>query len=116
MELFLEVANQYAPEHIQIITKNSKEDANKIVNSGSVCIGEYSPVAAGDYLSGANNVIPTGKGNIMFSPVHVESYMKCTQTQHLTKESLKNIDKGLKTISDIEEFSANYNSVDIRLN
>lgn len=114
IEMCINIANEYAPEHIQIITKNSLEDANRIVNSGSVCIGEYTPVAAGDYISGVNNVIPTGGGTIRFSPVHVEAYMKCSQNSYITKEALDNISKDLKIISGVEGFSAHYNSVKVR--
>jgi histidinol dehydrogenase len=115
IDICIEIANYYAPEHIQIITKDSKGDAEKIVNSGSVCIGEYSPIAAGDYLSGVNNVIPTGGGTKMFSPVHVEGFMKCYQTQYITKDGLSNMSENLRIISGVEGFDAHYNSVKVRL-
>lgn len=114
LESCIDIANNYAPEHIQIITKNSLEDSKKIVNSGSVCIGEYTPIAAGDYISGVNNVIPTGSGTTMFSPVHVEAYMKCSQNSYISKEALENIEEDLKIISEIEGFSAHYHSVSVR--
>lgn len=115
IDICIDIANYYAPEHIQIITRNSKGDAEKIINSGSICIGPYSPIAAGDYLSGVNNVIPTGGGTKMFSPVHVEGYMKCSQTQYITKEGLQNMSKNLRVISGVEGFDAHYNSVAVRL-
>lgn len=114
VEMCIEIANGYAPEHIQIVTENSVEDSRKIVNSGSVCIGAYTPVAAGDYISGVNNVIPTGGGTAMFSPVHVEAYMKCSQSSYISREALDNIAGDLKIISEVEGFSAHYNSVKVR--
>lgn len=112
----IEIANIYAPEHIQIMTKNSEEDSKGIVNAGSMCIGEYSPIAMGDYISGVNNVIPTGGAAKAFSPVHVEGYMKCFEVQKITKEGLMNSQEKLKVICNIEGFDAHYNSVEIRLN
>lgn len=115
LDLCIDIANYYAPEHIQVITRNSREDAGRIVNSGSICIGEYTPIAAGDYLSGVNNVIPTGGGTKMFSPVSVQEYMKCSQVQYITKEGLKNLSRDIKILSDIEGFTAHYNSLEVRL-
>lgn len=115
IDMCIEIANYYGPEHIQVITKNSKEDASRIVNSGSVCIGEFSPIAAGDYMSGVNNVIPTGGGTKMFSPVHLEAYMKCYQTQYITKEGLAGMSENIRIISEIEGFTAHYNSIQVRL-
>ena len=111
----IEIANSYAPEHIQIMTKDSELDAKKIVNSGSVFIGDFTPIAAGDYMSGTNNVIPTGGASKMFSPVHVEGFMKCQQTQRITKEGLCSLAEYIKTVSEIEGFDAHYESVKIRL-
>lgn len=114
LDLCIDIANDYAPEHIQVMTRNSQVDASRVINSGSVCIGQYSPIAMGDYISGVNNVIPTGGAAKYFSPVHVEGYMKCFETQRITKKGLEKVKNNLKTICDIEGFGAHYNSVDIR--
>lgn len=115
MELCIELANAYGPEHIQLMTRNSEEDAGRIVNAGSICIGTYSPIAMGDYVSGVNNVIPTGGAAKNFSPVHLESFMKCMETQRITKRGLQGAAGNLKIICDVEGFDAHYNSVEVRL-
>lgn len=111
----IDIANEYAPEHIQIMTQNSLEVSKKIVNSGSICIGRYSAIAMGDYVSGVNNVILTGGAAKSFSPVHVEGFMKSIQTQQISKDGLKNAEKYVRIISEIEGFDAHYNSVKLRL-
>jgi histidinol dehydrogenase len=114
IDLCLEIANDYAPEHIQVITKNSYKDADKVIHAGSVCIGEYTPIAVGDYYSGVNNVIPTGGASKMFSPVHVEAFMKNYQTQYLSKKGLEKMRNDIEIISKVEGFEAHFRSVDIR--
>ena len=57
----IEFVNDYAPEHLQIMTRNPYEDLAKIRNAGSVFLGENAPVAIGDYASGVNHVLPTGQ-------------------------------------------------------
>jgi histidinol dehydrogenase len=111
----IRIANDYAPEHIQIMTKESAQNSDRIVNAGSVCIGKYSPIAMGDYLSGVNNVIPTGGASKSFSPVSVESFMKSVETQEISREALVATEKHLKIISEIEGLDAHYNSVKKRI-
>lgn len=115
IETCIQIANVYAPEHIQIMTRNDELYVDQIVNAGSVCIGKYSPIAMGDYVSGVNNVIPTGGGTKAFSPVHVESFMKCFETQKISRQGLQIAKESLKAICDVEGFGAHLNSVAIRL-
>jgi len=110
----LEIANFYAPEHLQLLTENCDDQVKEIRNCGSVCVGMYSPVAFGDYVCGTNNVIPTGGATKMYSPTHTESFMKSMQTQRVTLSGLASLIEPLKLIAEQEGFGAHYNSVKIR--
>ncbi len=114
MDLCIEIANRYAPEHCQVMTADSDAVANRIINAGSLCVGKYSSVALGDYISGTNNVIPTGGATKMFSPIHVESYMKCYEVQKVTEAGLKALAADVDVLAGIEGFHAHNHSVQIR--
>lgn len=114
MDLCVEIANRYAPEHCQVMTADSDAVASRIVNAGSLCVGKYSSVALGDYLSGTNNVIPTGGATKMFSPIHVETYMKCYELQKVSEAGLKALAADVDVLAKIEGFDAHNYSVQIR--
>ena len=76
IEESIHVANEYAPEHLIISTKNDEGVLSKINNAGSIFLGAYSPVAAGDYGSGTNHVLPTGGGAKMYSGLSTEDFIK----------------------------------------
>ncbi len=84
----IEFANEYAPEHLQIVTKEPFLLLQKIKHAGSIFLGNYAPVPVGDYASGTNHVLPTGKGARMFSGLSVDDFIKRPTFQYLTKEGL----------------------------
>ena len=88
---------------------------SKIRNAGSIFLGNYAPVAVGDYASGTNHVLPTGQYAKMFSPVGVETFQKKTEFQYITKNGLKTLNPIVRKISEIEGLDAHYNSVKVRL-
>ena len=110
------VTNEYAPEHLIITTKNDENTLNYIKNAGSIFLGEYSPVAAGDYGSGTNHVLPTGGGAKMYSGLSTESFIKKPTVQKITKEGLKELSKTSVPIAEYEGFFAHANSFKTRLN
>ena len=110
------VTNEYAPEHLIITTKNDENTLNYIKNAGSIFLGEYSPVAAGDYGSGTNHVLPTGGGAKMYSGLSTESFIKKPTVQKITKEGLKELSKTSVPIAEYEGFFAHSNSFKTRLN
>lgn len=113
-EEMIEFANEYAAEHLEIQTKNPREIFAQIRNAGSVFIGNYAPVAVGDYASGTNHCLPTGVAPKFSSPVSVETFMKNMEFQELTKEGLKNLQPIVQTISRVEGLDAHEKSVNIR--
>ncbi len=112
----IEFTNEYAPEHLIIMTNNDKEVLKKINNAGSIFLGKYSPVAAGDYGSGTNHVLPTGGGAKMYSGLSTESFLKKPTVQHITEEGLKSLEEIIVPLAEYEGFYAHANSVKIRLN
>jgi len=87
----IEFANEYAPEHLEIIVKSPMEVLDRIKNAGSVFVGNYSPVAAGDYATGANHVLPTAGYAKLFSGLDVDHFMHRITIQWLDKEGLERI-------------------------
>ena len=109
------VTNEYAPEHLIISTKNDDKTLNNIKNAGSIFLGSYSPVAAGDYGSGTNHVLPTGGGAKMYSGLSTESFIKKPTVQRITKEGLAELAKTSVPIAEYEGFFAHSNSFKRRL-
>ena len=109
------VTNEYAPEHLIISTKDDDETLSHIKNAGSIFLGHYSPVAAGDYGSGTNHVLPTGGGAKMYSGLSTEAFIKKPTVQRLTKEGLKELAKTSVPIAEYEGFYAHANSFKTRL-
>ncbi len=109
------VTNEYAPEHLIITTKDDDKTLGKIKNAGSIFLGAYSPVAAGDYGSGTNHVLPTGGGAKMYSGLSTESFIKKPTVQRITKEGLAELAKTSVPIAEYEGFFAHSNSFKRRL-
>ena len=115
LEEAIDFSNEYAPEHLIINTKNNQETLKQIKNAGSIFIGQYSPVAAGDYGSGTNHVLPTGRGARMYSGLSTEDFLKKPTVQELSQKGLENLSKTIIPIAEYEGFEAHANSVKIRI-
>ena len=107
-------ANDYAPEHLEIMTEDPWAVSRGIVNAGSVFLGHYSPVTMGDYLSGTNHVIPTGGYARMFSPLSVDEFIKKLEVQELTPQGLQTLQEPLRALTTAEGFTAHQRAVDVR--
>ena len=111
----VDFSNQYAPEHLIINVENFEDLKTKIVNAGSVFLGQYSPESVGDYASGTNHSLPTYGYAKTFGGVNVEMFMKSLTFQNLTKEGLQNIAETVETLAQVENLTAHKNAVSIRL-
>ncbi len=111
----IEFSNKYAPEHLILNIKNAENYISKVVNAGSVFLGQYSPESAGDYASGTNHSLPTYGFAKTFGGVSVEAFMKSITFQKLTKEGLKNISETVEILAETEGLQAHKNAVSIRL-
>jgi histidinol dehydrogenase len=114
-ETAIELLNEYAAEHLIIATENADEIAEKIVNAGSVFIGNYSCESAGDYASGTNHTLPTNGYARNYSGVSLDSFVKKITYQRLTREGVKNIGRAIECMADAEGLQAHKNAISIRL-
>ena len=115
LEEAIHVTNEYAPEHLIISTIDDDETLSHIKNAGSIFLGAYSPVAAGDYGSGTNHVLPTGGGAKMYSGLSTEEFIKKPTVQRITKDGLRELSKTSVPIAEYEGFFAHANSFKTRL-
>ncbi len=111
----IDLVNEYAPEHLIISCKNEDAVAEKIINAGSVFVGNYSPESVGDYASGTNHVLPTNGFAKAYSGVSVESFVKKITFQKLSYQGLQSISKTVITMAEAEGLDAHANAVSIRL-
>ncbi len=112
----LEFINQYAPEHLIMSIDNAEIVAEKIINAGSVFIGNYSPESVGDYASGTNHTLPTNGYASAYSGVSVDSFVKKITFQQLTERGLVNIGKAVMEMANAENLDAHAKAVSVRLN
>lgn len=115
-EEMIDLINAYAPEHLIISMKNYNDVAGKIVNAGSVFLGNYTPESAGDYASGTNHTLPTNGWARSFSGVNLDSFLKKITFQEISKEGIKNLGPVIQTMAAAEQLDAHKHAVTIRLN
>ena len=109
------VTNEYAPEHLIILTSDNEKTLSEIKNAGSIFLGDYSPVACGDYGSGTNHVLPTGGGARMYSGLSTEAFIKKPTVQTITREGLTELANTCVPIAEYEGFYAHANSIKRRI-
>jgi len=112
----IDLVNEYAAEHLIISCANDEAIAEKIINAGSVFLGNYSPESVGDYASGTNHTLPTNGYARSYSGVSVDSFVKKITYQKLSEEGLKNIGETVETMAKAEGLEAHANAVTVRLN
>jgi histidinol dehydrogenase len=112
----MDIINAYAPEHLILQVNDVEVVASKVVNAGSVFMGNYTPEAAGDYASGTNHTLPTNGYARQYSGVSLDSFVKKVTFQHITKEGIDLIGPAIETMAASEELLAHKNAVSIRLN
>jgi histidinol dehydrogenase len=108
-------SNEYAPEHLIIASEAADNFIEKIVNAGSVFLGNYSCESAGDYASGTNHTLPTNGYARNYSGVSIDSFVKKITFQKLEKEGLKNIGPAIEIMAEAEQLFAHKNAVTLRL-
>jgi histidinol dehydrogenase len=115
VEEMIELVNEYAAEHLIISCKNDEAIAEKIINAGSIFLGNYSPESVGDYASGTNHTLPTNGYARAYSGVSVDSFVKKITMQKLSKEGLMNIGKAVETMAEAEGLEAHAKAISTRL-
>lgn len=111
----IQFTNDFAPEHLEIMTENPDDVLGRIENAGSVFLGDYSPVAAADYLSGTNHILPTGGSARKFSGLSVQTFLKSMTYQSLSKEALRSMSSDITNLASAEgPYTEHIRSVKIR--
>ncbi|MBE6525195.1 MAG: histidinol dehydrogenase [Thermoplasmata archaeon] len=111
----IEIMNDMAPEHLCIQTRDALDTLSKVRHAGSIFVGPYTPVAAGDYASGTNHVLPTAGNAKVSSGLNVAHFRKTSTVQLLTKEGLQSMASTIKKIAETEGLMAHSKSVKVRL-
>ena len=114
IEIAIEIMNGIAPEHLSIQTRDVMDVLSKVTNAGSIFIGPYTPVAAGDYASGTNHVLPTAGHAATMSGLNVAHFRKTSTVQMLTRDGLAALAPMIVAISKAEGLYAHSESVRIR--
>lgn len=115
MDEMAQIANEAAPEHLEVHTREPEEYSKKLYQFGSLFIGEDAPVALGDYCSGTNHTLPTMKNAKFSNGVWVGTFLKTSFVQHITKEGLRNLSETCMTMAHTEGLAAHEMSVALRL-
>lgn len=111
----IDFVNRYAPEHLIVNTKDPEAIAARIVNAGSVFLGNFSPEAVGDYASGTNHTLPTNGYAKSYAGVSLESFVKYITFQKLSKEGLKTLGPVVEQMAEAEELVGHKMAVRVRL-
>lgn len=115
LESAIDIANEIAPEHLELVVDNPFDYLDKIRHAGSVFMGRYCPEALGDYMAGANHTLPTSGTAKFSSPLSVDDFIKKTQFTYYTKEALSNIAEDVFYFAEKEGLSAHAKSAVIRV-
>jgi histidinol dehydrogenase len=110
----IDFANEYAPEHLSLVVEDEDAALARIRNAGSVFLGSFAPEAAGDYATGSNHVLPTGRLARAYGALSVESFGHWMEMQRLTRDGLARIRETVGVVAEAEGFSAHRRAVDIR--
>lgn len=110
----VDMANEIAPEHLEIMTKSPRELLPAVKNAGAVFLGAYTPEPLGDYLAGPNHVLPTSGTARFFSPLSVDSFLKSMSVLEFGRETLEPISQELAALAQVEKLTAHANSIQVR--
>lgn len=115
MDEAIDLMNQIAPEHLEVLTRNPMELLAKIKHAGAIFLGEYTPEPIGDYIAGPNHTLPTGGTAKFYSPLSVDHFLKKSSIISMTREGLQEIGEACALIANTEGLTAHEESVRIRL-
>ena len=114
MEDVIDIANEIASEHLEIMTKNPYDVMMKVRNAGAIFIGEYSSEPLGDYFAGPNHVLPTNGTAKFFSPLSVDDFIKKSSIIAYSREALAQVHEDIEKFAIAEQLTAHANSIKVR--
>ena len=109
------LSNAYAPEHLIIATSDFDALAEKVINAGSVFLGNYACESAGDYASGTNHTLPTHGYALAYNGVNLDSYNRKVTFQHLSEEGIRSIGPAVVCMAENEQLEAHANAMRLRV-
>ncbi|MAC83049.1 MAG: histidinol dehydrogenase [Arcobacter sp.] len=115
MEEALELMNEIAPEHLEVMTANAFELLPYIKHAGAIFLGENTPEPIGDYVAGPNHTLPTGSTAKFYSPLNVENFMKKSSIINFSKNAIDEVGEACALLADTEGLTAHAQSVRVRL-
>ena len=110
----VDVANEIASEHMEIVTKNPFDVMTKVKNAGAIFLGEYSSEPLGDYFAGPNHVLPTNGTAKFFSPLSVDDFIKTSSIISYSRNALEAIHTDIEKFATAEHLTAHANSIKVR--
>lgn len=112
----VKLANEIAPEHLELMVASPMQLLGSVDNAGSVFLGQYSPEPLGDYYAGPNHVLPTSGTARFFSPLSVDTFIKKSSFIYYTREALAEGKDDIVTLAQAEGLTAHANSIQVRFN
>ncbi len=111
----IKLVNQLAPEHCEVLTRNSREISTRIVTAGAIFLGNWSPTVLGDYVAGPSHTLPTGGAGASFAGLTVDQFQRRTSVVEYNRASLKKAVSAVKKFADLEGLDAHGRSAEARL-
>lgn len=111
----VEIANDFAPEHLLIMAADAERLAAKVPNAGAVFVGPYATVPLGDYVAGPNHTLPTSGAARFASPLGVHTFLKRTSVLSLNRSDLENLREATVRLAEMEGLGAHAHAVEVRL-
>jgi histidinol dehydrogenase len=111
----VELANQVAPEHCEVITRDARKVSGGIVTAGAIFLGNWSPTVLGDYIAGPSHVLPTDGAGASFAGLTVDQFQRRTSVVEYNRASLKKALKGVKKFAELEGLDAHGKSAEVRV-
>lgn len=111
----IELMNEIAPEHLEVMTKNPFELLPYIKHAGAIFLGENTPEPIGDYIAGPNHTLPTGSTAKFYSPLNVENFLKKSSIISFSKNAINELGEACALLADTEGLEAHAKSVRVRL-
>jgi histidinol dehydrogenase len=115
IEQGVDVINAYAPEHLELILKNSKAVSAQIRNAGAIFLDRFSPVSLGDYAAGSNHVLPTGGCACHSSGLSVNTFMRNISVIHYDQNAFNQVASEVITLANAEDLPAHGSAIEVRL-
>ena len=108
------IVEDYAPEHLTLVIKDAHQWSGHIRNAGAIFIGNYSPVAAGDFIAGPSHVLPTGGSGKAFAGLTIDQFFRRTSLVEYPQRALHRVRKHIEAMCTVEQLDAHARSVSIR--